>query len=363
MANTGHFAHRRLLKAAVFQPVSAAVGGEHAGEGASACAVPDRREPGGRRLAGSSAGVLYRAVTGRILDVSPHFIVIGPPGGEAGDGAVDETAEGTQRFALTADATAWRGAPLEPAALRHGDEAVVRLMPARPGVADRVWANIGRVSGIIDACEDDRVLVAGGATRAAQTVVIPRHAASKIRVRFPSMQPGYLIDVIGLRRRGVLEGLVPATSQPPYRGDRVVPAAHQGDRLPEAITGCAVWHDPGDEPYGVLGVSYPALDPATGCVEDAALAGAGQPRQPPAYREMPYLAVGSALQVRNECTGLSCTLPVTGCAPIARLFNDRCHACRASPRGRVADLTLASFVALGGELENGCFNATLRIGR
>ena len=48
---------------------------------------------------------------------------------------------------------------------------------------------------------------------------------------------------------------------------------------------------------------------------------------------------------------------------MARLFNDRCVACANSPRGRVADLTVASFVALGGELEDGCFSATLTIGR
>ncbi len=78
---------------------------------------------------------------------------------------------------------------------------------------------------------------------------------------------------------------------------------------------------------------------------------------------MPYLAVGSALLVRNDCNGASCVLPVTGCAPVARLFNDRCVTCGTSPRGRVADLTEASFVALGGELDRGCFNATITIGR
>lgn len=46
-----------------------------------------------------------------------------------------------------------------------------------------------------------------------------------------------------------------------------------------------------------------------------------------------------------------------------RLFCDRCVTCGTSPRGRVADLALASFVALGGELERGCFNATIAAGR
>ena len=67
--------------------------------------------------------------------------------------------------------------------------------------------------------------------------------------------------------------------------------------------------------------------------------------------------------MHNECSGVSWTLPVTGCAPMARPFNDHCVTCRRSPRGRVADLTLASFVALGGELQTGCFYATLSIGR
>jgi hypothetical protein len=44
---------------------------------------------------------------------------------------------------------------------------------------------------------------------------------------------------------------------------------------------------------------------------------------------------------------------------IARQFCDRCLACATSPKGRVADLTMAAFVELGGNLEDGCFNATL----
>jgi hypothetical protein len=103
-------------------------------------------------------------------------------------------------------------------------------------------------------------------------------------------------------------------------------------------------------------VAYPALDPETGCAEEAAGGARG-------FARMPYLAVGSALLVRNDCNGAACVLPVTGCAPVARLFNDRCVTCSTSPRGRVADLTEASFVALGGELEQGCFNATIKIGR
>jgi hypothetical protein len=290
---------------------------------------------------------LYRAVTGQIIDVSPQVIAIGDEGGE-------------RRFALTAGATAWRGSPLDPASLSRGDEAIIRLLPSRHGVADKIWANIGRVTGIIVECDSASVLVKEGATKSPQKVVIPRNASGRVQVKLPNMRPGYLIDIIGIRHPGYLEGLLPANPQPPYRSDRVARDETAG-RLAESITGSATWHDSADEPYGVLGISYPAIDPAASCAEDAS--GPYPPGHAPAFRQLPYLAVGTALNVRNDCTDIAWTLPVTGCAPMARLFNDRCVACAASRRGRVADLTTASFVALGGDLEVGCFSATLTIGR
>jgi len=365
LASTRRIARRRQLKAAVFQPQQAAASqaGAHGqfpvqdpavlndsrGEarGTTARRSRPRSSLAGAVAASTPAG-LYRAVTGRIIDVSPHVIAIGDTGGE-------------RRFALTANATAWRGGPLEPSALSGGDEAVIRLLPAQPGVADRVWANIGRVTGIIMVRDEDRLIVAEGANRKLQTVIIPARTKVRVQVRFPNLQPGYLIDIIGIRRRDHLEGLLPATPQPHYRSDLIPRERQAGGRLSETITGSTTWHDSAEEPYGVLGVSYPAIDPAAGCLEDS-MAGFG-PGEAPAFRDLPYLAVGTALNVRNECTGISCTLPVTGCAPMARLFNDRCVACANSERGRVADLTMASFVALGGELEDGCFSATLTIGR
>ncbi len=197
--------------------------------------------------------------------------------------------------------------------------------------------------------------------RRPKTVVISPLASVRIKVRIPNLRPGYLLDIIGVWRQGILHGLVAPSPQPRYRSDEIPPVRPVGGRLPESITGSAVWHDSAEEPYGVLGVFYPAVDPAAGCAEDSAARMA--PGQPQSYRELPYLAIGSALSVRNECTGIAWTLPVTGCAPIARLFNDHCVTCKTSPRGRIADLTAASFIALGGELEQGCFNATLTIGR
>lgn len=102
------------------------------------------------------------------------------------------------------------------------------------------------------------------------------------------------------------------------------------------------------------GVRYPALDPETACLEQR-LAAAGCPR-------LPCLSVGSLLEVRNECTGSTRVLPVSGCAVTAQIFCDRCVTCGTSPRGRIADLPMTSFVAMGGELERGCFNATVSLG-
>ncbi len=365
LATTRHIARRRMLKGAVFQPQQAALGLASSGRRGHVASGIDGDGGGIPRTEGSYRGSaagrarapamapapganLYRAVTGQIIDVSPQVIAIG-------DGA------GERRFALTADAMAWRGAPLDPASLSRGDEAIVRLLPSRPGVADRIWANIGRVTGTIVSGDSTSVLVDEGATRSKQNIVIPSSASGRIQVRFPNLRPGYLIDIIGIRRPGHLEALLPVSPQPPYRFDRVVPDRPAGGRLPEMIAGSAIWHDSAGEPYGVLGVSYPAIDPAAGCADD--LAAGIAPGQAMAFRQLPYLAVGTALTVRNECTGIAWTLPVTGCSPMARLFNDRCVVCANSPRGRVADLTVASFVALGGCLEDGCFSATLTIGR
>jgi hypothetical protein len=351
---------RRLLKAAVFRPqpspdlpaisqgpadsTSAADQPDVSlGAAPSAGAAPVHLA----RPADPSAGFadtsqLPRTVSGTVLDVSPHVLVIGDAGSE-------------QRFTLTPDAVAWRGTQLEPAALREGDHAVVRLHPSSRHVADRIWANIGRVTGIIMERSGSTLLVHEGATRKPRVVAIQPRAVGRIQVRFPTLEPGYLVDIIGLRRDDELVGMTPATSQPAYPANRLPEPALVSGHIPNSISGSATWHEPRDEPPGILGVAYPALDPETGCAEETAGSHHG-------FARMPYLAIGSILRVRNDCTGADCLVPVTGCAAIARLFNDRCVTCGTSPRGRVADLTLASFIALGGELERGCFNATITIG-
>jgi hypothetical protein len=333
-ATTARTSRRRMLKAAVFGAQDDLVD--------DASALTARRRPAAGLPA---AGQLPRALTGVVHDVSPHVLVIGTGGTE-------------QRIALTAGATAWRGGPVDPAGLQPGDQTVVRLHRSRRGVADRIWANIGRVTGVIVERDSGGLLVDEGKTRPRQLVRIPEGSTGRIQVRFPNLEPGFLIDVIGLRQSQALEARIPGTSQPAYPVDRLPVPPMVSGHAPTTIRGSATWHDPCEEPPGLLGVSYPALDPEAGCAEDPIGGGT-----PPRFARLPYLAIGSLLQIRNDCTGSSCRLPVTGCAAIARLFNDRCVTCGTSPRGRIADLTLASFIALGGELERGCFNATVTMGR
>jgi hypothetical protein len=281
-------------------------------------------------------------VHGAVLDVSPQVLVL-------------DCYDGERRFALNAGTTVWQGGSAEPTELQGGERVVVRLLPGHRDVADKVWARIGRVTGTVIEHGPDRLLVDVGRTRPPQTIVISARAATLIQVRFPTVGPGSLIDVIGQRRGEVLDAVAPATSQPATLANRLtrLPAG-MGSR-PGGISGPATWHEPAGPDEPGEGVAYPAVDTVDGCAERTATG--------PGTSTLPYLAVGSLLTVRNDCTGASAVLPVTGCGPSAHLFHDRCLTCGPSPRGRVADLTLASFVALGGDPERGCFNATVMIGQ
>lgn len=382
------FARRRLLKSALFG----------ASGGSSDQVSPSPSEP----VLNSE---VTHVVTGSVLDVSPHVLVL-------------QTSVGEERLTLAASTAAWRGHPVAPAALRQGDRAIVQRNYVRRTIADRIWAEIGRVTGTIVERDADTLLVDEGTEKGRKILVIPRHATGRIQVRFPRLQPGYLIDVIGLRRPGFVEGLIPATSQPPYRADRPPSPPMVSGHIPGSISGTATWHEPGEEPEDLLGVAYPALDPETGCEgHDRARPGdsgtsPGEAPRPnggrhtrtprgghvrgdapnvagafghgpaqctgdfhreeryavdphlvgPGCVRLPYLSLGSVVRIYNDCAQRARDLPVTSCGALARLFCDRCVTCGTSPRGRVADLTMSAFVDLGGDLDRGCFNATITIG-
>ncbi len=231
----GRFARRRLLKSALF--------------GVSGGSSDETSPSPSENVLNCEA---TQTVIGFVLDVSPHVLVL-------------QTAAGEERLTLAASTAAWRGHPVAPAALRQGDRAIVRRNYARRTIADRIWAEIGRVTGTIVERDADTLLVDEGTEKGRKILVIPPYATGRIQVRFPRLQPGYLIDVIGLRRPGFVEGLIPATSQPPYRADRPPSPPMVSGHIPDSISGTATWHEPGEEPEDLLGVAYPALDPETGC--------------------------------------------------------------------------------------------------
>ena len=150
----------------------------------------------------------FRTVTGTLVDVSPHTLVVA-------------TGEGERRLALGPGSPVWRGRMAAATELRPGERVVIRLAPGRSDVADKIWASIGRVAGTISASDAGQLVVDEGTTRRPQAVTISPAAANRIRVRFPQLEPGNLIDVIGLRRGAALEALIPATSQPAYLASRV----------------------------------------------------------------------------------------------------------------------------------------------
>jgi len=257
-------------------------------------------------------------------------------------------AHGTEFFSVSTATVTWLGARASPSALRPGDPVIVRH---RTMHAERIWARVGRVTGTIIAADGlDFLVDTRRNDRSPQQVVIPPASARQIQVRFPRLAPGYLLDVIGTRHGDHLLAVAPATAQPPYHAGHSPRPPLVGGPVPMPVSGSAVWHEPDDEPSGLLGLAYPAIDPDGGA--QPADGGMGCVR-------LPYLSLGATVRIRNECADLAAVLPVTSDGSMAREFCDRCVECGTSPKGRVADLTMAAFVGLGGNLEDGCFNATL----
>jgi hypothetical protein len=294
------------------------------------------------------ASTATTVVTGQVIDVSPHVIVVQSESGET-------------RLPMSPDTTAWRGGAVRPAALHEGDRAVIRT---KGPAAARIWAQIGRVTGTIIETDGRELLVDTGPGSSRQIVVIDEGPLWRIQVRFPRLEPGFLLDVIGLRQEGYLRAQLPATYQPPYRADHPPTPPLVSGHVPDPVSGAVVWHEPGEEPDDLLGVAYPALDPETDCGQNEHQA-ERHAVDPHAFGtgcvRLPYLSVSSLLRLRNECADRTRILPVTSCGAFARLFCDRCVECGTSPKGRIADLTMAAFVELGGNLEVGCFNASMTV--
>lgn len=276
-----------------------------------------------------------RAVAGQIRDVSPHLILV-------------ETAEGeTERLVIAPWAKAWHGGDIAPADLPVGARVVMRTREGR--VVEHVWADTIRITGTIVSVEgrkDVSVELDSGPHRGRRTILIPYRVTGRLRVRHPQFEPGYLFDAIGVRKDGTAMALLPATSQPAYPA-RSVPAPPPVYGGTTTLSGTVTWSDAFDEDE--RGAAYPMMERSDAGCPDAGVSCAA----------LPYLAIGSLLQVRNVCAGRSAGVPIVACGCLAGRFCDRCVECDTSPRGRIAELSPLSYVELGGDLIKGCFNAQI----
>jgi hypothetical protein len=289
----------------------------------------ERRDAGAKPL---------RGVEGIIVDASPHLLVLAAP-------------DGSQvRIPVSADASIWHAGRAGVSALRPGRRAIVR--PARTGgsAAERIWVDITRVTGVIAGRSGRLIEVDGGRHRGRTVLVVPSEAFTRIQVRHPRLEPGALIDVIAVRRHGEIHAVQPATksAQPAAHAEHPPPERRAGS-VPRILRGTATWYDG----PGGYGAAYPALD----AYGDAGGCGTG-PASP-----LPYLSIASELDVRSDCTGRGLRVPVIECGCLAARFCDRCVQCGTSPRGRIVELTRTAFVDLGGDLDAGCFNATVWVGQ
>ncbi|WP_207943648.1 hypothetical protein, partial [Actinomadura sp. KC345] len=269
-----------------------------------------------------------------------------------GDGHARESgpvASGVVRVAMSAETSVWHGGRGGLAALRPGRSVIVRLKDGGPG-ADRVWVDIGRVTGTILASGRDTVEVDMGPHRGRAHVVIPPQVFERVLVRHPRLEPGYLIDVLCVWSPSGPLAVRPGTSQPGYRADDLA-APEATASVPGVLRGTATWFGAADG-RTPDGAAYPAVDSegdAGGCAD-----------APSGCVPFPYLSLGSEIAVHNECGGRAVSMPVVECGCMAARFCDRCVECDASPRGRIVELTPAVFAGLGGELVAGCFNVAVR---
>ena len=313
-AGPARFARRSLLKAAV---------------------LGRREEPGhslsvtGEDGAAAAASTLVYTVTGKILDVSPHVLVL-------------RTDLGEQRFPLASCAQAWRGGQVSPAALRQGDHAIVRRQHPGGPVVDRIWAQLGRVDRHDRRTE--RTSNAAGRRGPGERAQGRDH-----RQRGGRPDPGPLPAArawLPHRRDRPEAGRLPAGAD-----SRHLAAALPGRPPARAADGQRARARSGERHGGLararggardlLGLAYPALDPETSCERPGSAppecSGDEHAVDPhaagPGCVRLPYLSLGSTLRLRNDCAERSRMLLVTSCGATARLFCDRCVTCGTSQQG------------------------------
>ena len=273
--------------------------------------------------------------------------------------------DGTEFFALSPSTVTWLGARTSPSALRAGDPVIIRHRDRADAATRRRAAASPSASGPGSAGSRARSSrrtdgsswsTRGSTAGAPQRVVI----AAARRAPGPGALPQAGTRLPARRhrhpaRRRHLLAVAPATAQPPYRAGHP-PAAAPGRRpLPAP-----------DQRNGGLARARRRAAPA--CSGSATPRSTRRPTAPQPGRRrhgvrpaaVPVARQRRARQQRvRRPRGRAAGHELT--APWRRQFCDRCVECGTSPKGRVADLTMAAFVELGGNLEDGCFNATLTL--
>nr|WP_033303439.1 hypothetical protein [Nocardiopsis alkaliphila] len=289
--------------------------------------------------------VHHRVARGVVVDATSYMLCLATPQGE-------------ERFLYDRNTVFWRGGEIRPTELRPGDDAVVRCSHEGRLLAEQVWAQTARVTGVIVEREGESLLIDPGHGRPRLTVVLPYRASGRISVRHPRLEPGYLFDAVGVRRGGEVWASRPVTTQPPHPLDATPrrPPVHE---YSTTVEGIATWYDPAwgrsahlDPRAQTPGAAYPALD-------RAGHEGRCDRRTP--CLPVPLLSTGATLGIRNDRTRETAVVPVIDCAAADSWFCDLCPTCGPGAAGRIASLTMISFVALGGRLEAGCFNATMTV--
>ncbi|WP_211715162.1 hypothetical protein [Nocardiopsis sp. MG754419] len=289
--------------------------------------------------------VHHRVARGVVVDSTSYMLCLATPNGE-------------ERFLYERVTTLWRGGEVLPTELRPGDDAVVLCSHDGRLVAERVWAQTARATGLIVDREGESLQIDPGHGRPRLTVVVPYRASGRVSVRHPRLEPGYLFDAVGTWKDGEVWAARPVTTQPPHPLDASPRRPPVRDRS-ATVEGVATWYDPAwgrsahlDPRAHTPGAAYPALDRA---------GHEGTCDRRTSCLPLPLLSTGATLGLRNDCTGETAVVPVLGCAAADSWFCDLCPSCGGHAAGRIASLTMTSFVALGGRLEAGCFNATMTV--
>ncbi|MFC7646338.1 hypothetical protein ACFQX6_41485 [Streptosporangium lutulentum] len=265
-------------------------------------------------------GELLQSVTGEILDISPHLIIIDTPEGRE------------ERLVIAPWATAWRGETVNPADLPRGSNVIIRALR---------WP--GRGADLGGRHQDDRGDPVhrhrrqgprrGAVLRAASGTAHDRHPlprlgaatgpASAVRTRLSVRRHR---DPRGRRDPGTPAGDLAAAL--PVDGRAAAPLGYSG--VQSRISGTATWSDSFD--FDERGAAYPMLERSDTACDETGVSCAG----------LPYLALGSMLNVRNVCAGRTSVLPIVACGCMAGRFCDRCLECGTSPRGRIVELSPTS---------------------